>query len=426
MDNILKQTIKGIRHQPLLAGLTIFGTAVSICLIMVVVMGREAKLIDYANEPNRSRTLYASSVTLGRGNAVTSSFIGPLVMTDVFLRLKTPEKIAIFNKSAYEVSVGTPSGDSGRCYGRWVNAGYFDVFAFDFIDGGPFTKEECASNMQIAIISESLSLQLFGRNKGVTGQTLCIKERSYAVKGVVKDVSIFMESAFSDVWIPMDATTDKNATSERDLLFGYNNVAILARSEADFPAIEREFSKHLAALSERFAPDTLDIAGGLETQEAFVHHSFSNKGPDMEKINTTYIIIIVILLIVPAINIASMTQSRLRQRRMEIGVRRAFGATRRSILWQSFLESFVLTLIAGALGLVLSFVLCYFVGSDVMLNPASDSVSFDSYSGGVDPRLFFQFGIYCRAIFFCLLLNTLSAMIPAWNASRSDIVKALK
>ena len=40
------------------------------------------------------------------------------------------------------------------------------------------------------------------------------------------------------------------------------------------------------------------------------------------------VIIFIILLLVPAINLSSMTQSRLRQRVAEIGVRRAFGSTR--------------------------------------------------------------------------------------------------
>lgn len=61
---------------------------------------------------------------------------------------------------------------------------------------------------------------------------------------------------------------------------------------------------------------------------------------------------IVILLLVPAINLSSMTLSRMRKRMSEIGVRKAFGATANVLLRQVFYENLLLTLIAGAVGML--------------------------------------------------------------------------
>ena len=58
------------------------------------------------------------------------------------------------------------------------------------------------------------------------------------------------------------------------------------------------------------------------------------------------VIIFLILLLVPAINLSSMTHSRLRQRVAEIGVRRSFGATRGGVMGQIVAENLVLTLMA--------------------------------------------------------------------------------
>lgn len=54
-----------------------------------------------------------------------------------------------------------------------------------------------------------------------------------------------------------------------------------------------------------------------------------------------------------------MTQSRLRQRVSEIGVRRAFGSTRLELMGQIIAENFWVTLIAGILGLLLSVAFAY-------------------------------------------------------------------
>ncbi len=54
-----------------------------------------------------------------------------------------------------------------------------------------------------------------------------------------------------------------------------------------------------------------------------------------------------------------MTQSRLRGRVAEIGVKRAFGCTRSRLLWQLLMENLAVTLLAGGLGLLLSVGVAY-------------------------------------------------------------------
>lgn len=80
----------------------------------------------------------------------------------------------------------------------------------------------------------------------------------------------------------------------------------------------------------------------------------ANIEPDVDAARRQRIMIFVILLIVPAINLSSMTQSRLRQRVSEIGVRRAFGSTRAELMGQIIAENLVVTLLAGIVGLLLS------------------------------------------------------------------------
>lgn len=120
------------------------------------------------------------------------------------------------------------------------------------------------------------------------------------------------------------------------------------------------------------------------------------------------LLVYMILLIVPAVNLSSMTQSRLQQRTEEIGVRRAFGATRLTIIKDMFLENLMITLIAGFIGLVLSLIFLIFCGTWIVTPSSVHSLSATGMSIGV----LFHWSTFDMAMLFCFVLNVLSAGVP--------------
>ena len=426
MNNILKQTITNMRQQPLLTGLTIAGTALAICLIMIVMMTREVQIIDYGNEPNRSRTLYvkyAHIVSANGGNSYGN--INMDMVNGIFTKMKSPENIALFTIYPPTLDMYAPGKEIVSVRTKAVNAAFFKVFPLNFIDGKPFTDEECQSNMPIALLSESACRKIFGQQENLKGKTLMIANHEYKVAGVVEDVSSILKTAYSEIWVPMSSMPDvKHPLSATDLEpKGNVGVAMQAKSTADFAAIRNETTRMLAAYNKTIAPDTLHLMDQPDDHETYTYHVWANEGPDMNAIYMRYLTIFVILLIVPAINIASMTQSRLQQRREEIGVRRTFGATRSTILWQTFAESLLQTFFAGILGLLMCFAICYFAADYVF---EKDWWTESGMILTLDTSVLFSPVLYGWALLFCFLLNTLSSIVPAWRASRSNIVEALK
>lgn len=128
-----------------------------------------------------------------------------------------------------------------------------------------------------------------------------------------------------------------------------------------------------------------------------------------------------ILLIVPAINLSSMTQSRLRRRISEVGVRRAFGCTRTELLGQILGENLIVTLVAGILGLLFSLIFAY-VGNELIF---AQQYSQTLNPPMVDASILIHVSTFGWALFFCFVLNLLSTGIPAWRASRMNIVEAI-
>lgn len=147
----------------------------------------------------------------------------------------------------------------------------------------------------------------------------------------------------------------------------------------------------------------------------------ANWEPDVKAARRQRIIIFVILLLVPAINLSSMTQSRLRQRVSEIGVRRAFGSTRTEMMGQIVMENLIVTLFAGLVGLLFSVLFAYLGNSLLFAQAYSTTLN----PPEVNASILLQPSTFMYALLFCFILNFLSTGLPAWKASRTSIVNAL-
>lgn len=132
-------------------------------------------------------------------------------------------------------------------------------------------------------------------------------------------------------------------------------------------------------------------------------------------------IIFAILLIVPAVNLSSMSESRLRRRVEEIGVRRAFGCRRSELFAGIVGENLVTTLIAGMFGWIMSVIFAWTFSSFLFTAPYSTV----SVMPKVDITMLVQPSTFLWAILFCFVLNLLSTGLPAWRASRINVVNAL-
>lgn len=201
------------------------------------------------------------------------------------------------------------------------------------------------------------------------------------------------------------------------------SVTILARSHDDFGEIRAEAKRRMSEYNSILADQgyTLIDRNRPYDQETQSISFAANLEPDLKSARRERAIIFIILLLVPAINLSSMTQSRLRQRVAEIGVRRAFGSTRIEMVGQIIMENLVVTLLAGAVGLFISIVMAY-LGTDILFaQPYSATLNAPT----VDSSILLHPSTFLYALLFCFVLNLLSSGIPAWRASRTSIVNAL-
>ena len=172
-----------------------------------------------------------------------------------------------------------------------------------------------------------------------------------------------------------------------------------------------EVEKYRQVYNSKLKDMELIYRGQPDTQFAYLYRHWGTD-LDMKHIVRRFILIIVILLLVPAINLSSMTLSRMRKRMTEIGVRKAFGATANELLRQVFWENLILTLLAGILGLILSYSATFLLNSFLFDNSENAGLAGET---SLSTDMLFSPLTFLVAFCFCLLLNLLSAGIPAWR-----------
>lgn len=238
--------------------------------------------------------------------------------------------------------------------------------------------------------------------------------------GVVKDVSTLATSAYSQVWMPI--TSQGLYRSETNNITGRYSVYILAKDKSDFPIIKEEAERLRIKYNESLTDYDALYRNQPDTHFVYLNRKNAYLEPEMSKIIIQFIIVIALMLIVPAINLSSMTGSHMQRRLSELGVRRAFGATKSNLTLQVFWESLLQTILGGLLGLALSYIAAYAFKGIIYSNSSIASLL---GSTTIDLRTIINPTIFLYAFLFCIALNLISAIIPAWRVARKPIVDSI-
>jgi putative ABC transport system permease protein len=411
-----KQAWHLLRENPLLSAISIAGTALAIALIMVMVITWQVRMAGYEPETRRDRMLYVKNGRYESPNNTGNSAIAFRVIKECFYPLAHAEAVtavAQYNKLLLSV----PGGDRElKAEASYTDADFWRVFDFRFVTGAPYTPEEVESGVRRAVIDENMARALYG-SVDIVGRALLVSFVEYTVAAVVKPVSTLAEAAYAQVWLPHTGARFHERSVDENTL-GEFRCYILAHSAADFTAMRKEAGRNV----ERFNA-TLEKGKFVLRDQPDTHFVQTLRTDDVAGTVMRYAVLVLILLLVPAINLSGMTLSRMNKRMSEMGIRKAFGATKGNLLVQVLSENLAMTLIGGALGLALSYAAIALMSKWLLETDTSrflDGEAFVSVGMVVRPAVFLF------AFLFCLVMNLLSAGIPAWKVSRQNIMEAIR
>ena len=425
----LKQAMQMLRQNKFFSIIYITGTGLAITMVMILAILYYFRTGNIAPEINRDRMLVIQhgkilNKTEGQGNG--SSRLSYPTIKECFYSMQTPEAVtAILPIGEQTEFIQTPGSDevyNGLVMG--TDVAFWKIFQFRFLAGKPYTEEEFTSGIRKAVVSESLARRLFNTSDA-TGKTFLLNFEEYQVSGVVEDVPSIAQFCYAEMWIPFTNRPSQIQGSKWcDFILGHMQLYILAKKPGDFDAIRREAEENCRRYSANIPqynfvlneqPDTV-LRAWLRTD------SFAS--PKFMKLFIQIFSVIFLLLLVPSINLTGMTASRMKKRKEELGIRKAFGAQNRTLLLQILYENLLLTLLGGLIGLLISYGLIFMLKGWLLGNYDCDGSSLTA-SIDLSPGMLINPAIFGYTLNFCLILNLMSALVPAWRALRRPIVDAL-
>ncbi|HZI61632.1 MAG TPA: ABC transporter permease [Pyrinomonadaceae bacterium] len=304
-------------------------------------------------------------------------------------------------------------------WGQVVSGSYFDVVRIKPIMGRTFTPEEdnAVGAHPVVVISQGLWQRRFGSDPDIVGKTIRLSNRGYQVVGVTPEA--FTGSKFAlamDFWIPMAMVEELRRSpgllADRDS--HWMNVLARLKPGVTLDQATAEMQAIAARLNQTYPNERASNTSAKVSTE--MDGRWEEAASTMKSAGAIAMAIVGLILLIACANVANLMLARAAARRKEIGIRLALGASRIRLIRQLLTESLLLSLLGGALGLLLAFWV-----TDLM--------------EGFVPVLQYNiienfFALDSRALVFTLVISLATGLIfglaPAWHSSNPDVVPVLK
>lgn len=417
----LKQLLYDMRNQRMMTWVSISGTAVSIFLVMVFFMANNLSTVSVAPELDRQLIYVGQYVDL-QGISDNWSYSGAFSLAGgkkLYEDLEGVEKTSFISSWNSPCNVMTGSKPPLNFTGKKVDGNFWDIYKFDFIDGRPFSDEECLATTPGVILSEKVARKLFGTTD-IVGHEINISGNSHIIYGVVRNVSPILKTSWADIYLTLDTKERTETSGPENNGFLGNLMAVLKYAPDTDPAKVKEqvMSRYATINSELEKRDMrLEYHGSPFDAESVAAEIYSNSAPHVKSEHRMQYLIYALLILLPAINLSSMTRGRLRHRVSEIGVRRAFGARRSDIIYQLLGENFIVSLAGGMIGLLFSYFFMLFLSSEFFTMTDRWSTSVETLTATPTFEMLFTWKSFLVSLGACFILNILTATVPAWKAA---------
>ncbi len=245
----------------------------------------------------------------------------------------------------------TANGQTKNVTVQGVGSNFFAIQSYEIAQGEFFDKDSEDSLARVAVLGSEVVTELFGEGAEPVGETVKIDNRSFRVMGVLqeKDSSGF-SNPNSAVYIPV--------TTAMKILLGQDNVSMIM-AQAQDPDLIDQTVNDLGNL----LVDQHDIEPG-ESRDFTVSSSkeaLATLSSVTGLLTTLLAGIAAISLVVGGIGIMNIMLVTVTERTKEIGLLKAIGAQQRDILTQFLIESLVLTLVGGIIGMTLGIFFAYII-----------------------------------------------------------------
>jgi len=252
------------------------------------------------------------------------------------------------------------------------------------------------TNRDTAVIGSQLSVDLFGTDESI-GQTFSVGSQTFTVIGVLKTLN----NPINYNGIDFDHAAIISLESGKVFHSGLaqiQQIDVRAKSVSQLPNIIKSITNRLT--KNHFEETDFTVLSGqavaTPTSQFFVG------------LTVVMTIIAAISLVVGGIGIMNIMLVSVTERTREIGLRKAVGASDRTVIWQFLIEALMISLVGGILGYITGYILAFAISTFLTFNPA----------------LTWQIAV--TALGTSIGVGVIFGIYPAARAARKDPIESLR
>ncbi len=385
--------------------LTILGVVIGIAAVIILMSvgrGTEAQIL------NSFSSLGANMITVRAGAASSGGVRGGFGSANTL----TLEDAQAIENSVTGINGVAPTSSSGLqiiaggqnmfIMATGITPSFMDINSIEIEAGNPITQEEYDRRTKVALIGSNVSQTLFEGDDPV-GQKVRAGNNIFTVIGTLKSKGESFNSTDNMVLVPL--STLQGLMSKSTTTTGQHIVSSIAIQAADKESIASVKQQITFLLEDRHkiamgAEDDFMITSTDEITDAI--------SSSMSSMTLLLGAIAGISLLVGGIGVMNIMLVSVMERRREIGIRKALGAKGHHIWGQFLIDSALLTLTGGIIGVAVGWGGSYWIGqSGQVPTLVTSDIVILAVAVSVGIGLFFGF-------------------YPAWQGSRLDPIQALR
>lgn len=432
----LRHGVRLLRRNPLFA--------ISASLVLAIGIGATTAIFTVANglllrgpvgvtEPDRLVDIYG----IEEGNSLTSPMVAYAEYEVVRERATTLDGVYGFEMGLSPMSLrsGAGSGPEGgqaggtaeRVFAGLVTSNYFSVLGVPAAAGRLFGPQDGdqAGAVSLVVLSHAFWSRRFHADPSIVGRTLTLNGHAFTVTGVAREGFTGTSVMAPEIWVPAAMTAIvKPGTDPRT---PWRGLQLLAGARLKPGVLQSQAAAEVETIGRGLPTRRMALMGGPDgatkvRQPGQRGLRLIGTSPIPGRIRTLVagflallVAMVSVVLVITCTNIAGILLARATARRRELAVRLAMGAGRRRLIRQLLAETLLLFVLGGAAGLLLARAMIALLLSALPAFEQPVAVAMP-----LDGRVIaFTCGL-------SLLAALLSGLAPSLQASKADVVSALK
>jgi predicted permease len=304
------------------------------------------------------------------------------------------------------------NGEPERLHGEMISAGFFEILGVNPVMGRTFTTDEdrLGANPTV-MITEGLWQRKFGGRKDIIGQRMVLDDVGRTIVGVVPSsfhlhIQNFQRGGpMNEVYVPVGEYNEPKFYSERDAGWGLDAIGRLK------PGVSLQQAREdMERVSRDLTAAYPDVNTGKKSYLLSLKDEMIG---EMGPILFVLLGAVAFVLLISCVNVANLLLARSTARQNEFAIRLALGAGQPRVIRQLLTESLLLSLIGGALGLLVAQ-----FGTRAALAAVPRTLSRAE-----------DIGLDLRVLLFTFVLSVLAGIIfglmPAWKAAQGSVSRQL-